>query len=276
MHRIEFTPEAGDDLASFAEIRSESRRRGDRNPAPARADPGDVQPEAAPAQPTGGVGASYRDVPSLLRRHRRERGRQDRCGRLPRTGTISTSTARNTTCHENDRPPHASPDIAGLLEQARNDDIVVRLPDGSEFLLVAIDDFDREVARSRANPQLMALLEARARQRETVPLEKSSAIGPCKGTSSLFLSTRTVSLCLARASSRAISCGLARLLATSRSKSSMATKRNSLRLVDGRRCRHFEPAREDRRYPVTRGEGPIVFMTGRISRRGCRDRFPSL
>jgi hypothetical protein len=66
---------------------------------------------------------------------------------------------------------HASQDIADLLEQARADDLVVRLPDGSEFLLVAIDDFDREIARSRANPKLMTLRDARSRQTETIPLD---------------------------------------------------------------------------------------------------------
>ena len=68
---------------------------------------------------------------------------------------------------------NASPDIANLLDQARVDDIVVRVADGSEFLLVAIDDFDREIARTRANPRLMALLEARAKQTTTVSLEEA-------------------------------------------------------------------------------------------------------
>ena len=67
---------------------------------------------------------------------------------------------------------HAPPEIADLLEQARADDLVVRLADGSEFLLVAIDEFDREIARTRANPKLMALLESRAEQTETVPLDE--------------------------------------------------------------------------------------------------------
>ncbi len=67
----------------------------------------------------------------------------------------------------------ASPDIASLLEQARVDDIVVRMADGSEFLLVAVDDFDREIARTRANPRLMALLESRAKQTTTVSLEEA-------------------------------------------------------------------------------------------------------
>ena len=68
---------------------------------------------------------------------------------------------------------NASPDIASLLEQARVDDVVVRTADGSEFLLVAVDDFDREIARTRANPRLMALLEARAKQTTTVSLEEA-------------------------------------------------------------------------------------------------------
>ena len=68
---------------------------------------------------------------------------------------------------------NASPDIASLLDRARVDDIVVRMADGSEFLLVAVDDFDREIARTRANPRLMALLESRAKQTTTVSLEEA-------------------------------------------------------------------------------------------------------
>jgi hypothetical protein len=66
----------------------------------------------------------------------------------------------------------APPDVAHLLEQARDEDLVVRLADGSEFLLVAIDDFDQEIARTRNNPRLMALLEARAKQTATVSLDE--------------------------------------------------------------------------------------------------------
>lgn len=68
--------------------------------------------------------------------------------------------------------PFAPPAVAELLEQAREDDLIVRLADGSEFLLVAIDDFDREIARSRSNPKLMAMLEARATQTATLPLDE--------------------------------------------------------------------------------------------------------
>jgi hypothetical protein len=65
--------------------------------------------------------------------------------------------------------PQLSPNVAKLLEQARHEDLVIRSADGSEFLLIAIDDFDREIAKSRNNPRLMALLESRARQTATVP-----------------------------------------------------------------------------------------------------------
>ncbi|MHB1559876.1 MAG: hypothetical protein ACYC61_20700 [Isosphaeraceae bacterium] len=68
--------------------------------------------------------------------------------------------------------PQTSPDVASLLEQARDDDLIVRLADGSEFLVVAIDDFDEEIARTRNNPRLMALLESRARQSATIPLDE--------------------------------------------------------------------------------------------------------
>ena len=75
---------------------------------------------------------------------------------------------------------NASPDIASLLDQARVDDIVVRMADGSEFLLVAVDDFDREIARTRANPRLMALLESRADKPQPYPWRKRSEDWDCR------------------------------------------------------------------------------------------------
>jgi hypothetical protein len=65
-----------------------------------------------------------------------------------------------------------APDVVHLLEQARNDDLIVRLADGSEFLLIALDEFDQEIARTRNNPRLMALLETRAQQTATIPLDE--------------------------------------------------------------------------------------------------------
>jgi hypothetical protein len=67
--------------------------------------------------------------------------------------------------------PLNSTEVNHLLDQAREDDVLVRLADGSEFLLIALDEFDQEIAKSRENPRLMALLEARAAQTATVPLD---------------------------------------------------------------------------------------------------------
>jgi hypothetical protein len=66
-------------------------------------------------------------------------------------------------------PPQAA-DIHAILEQARDEDILVRAADGTEFMVSIIDEFDEEVARARQNAKLMAFLEERAKRAETVPL----------------------------------------------------------------------------------------------------------
>lgn len=66
----------------------------------------------------------------------------------------------------------AAADLTSLLEQARDEDLVVQLPDGSQFLLAAVeeDDFDEEIARTRKNEKLMAFLDERRKETTTVPL----------------------------------------------------------------------------------------------------------
>lgn len=61
----------------------------------------------------------------------------------------------------------SSSEVVKLLDQARDDDVVVRLADGSEFLLVSIGEFDYELAKCRGNRELMSLLESRATQTST-------------------------------------------------------------------------------------------------------------
>lgn len=63
-------------------------------------------------------------------------------------------------------------ELTALLEQANEEDLVVRLADGREFLLSAVDDFDIEIALTRQNEKLMTLLDERARQTQTVPLDE--------------------------------------------------------------------------------------------------------
>lgn len=68
-------------------------------------------------------------------------------------------------------PPQAT-EINVLLEQARQEDILVRAADGAEFMLIAVDDFDQELERTRQNAKLMALLDTRAKQTQTIPLDE--------------------------------------------------------------------------------------------------------
>ena len=66
----------------------------------------------------------------------------------------------------------SSAEMRALLDQAREEDLIVRLDDGTEFLLSAIDDFDHEISQTRRNEKLMALLNERAGQTQTIPLEE--------------------------------------------------------------------------------------------------------
>ena len=68
-------------------------------------------------------------------------------------------------------PPQAT-EVNSLLEQARDEDILLRTADGTEFVVSAVDDFDYELARTRQNAKLMAMLDERAKQAQTAPLDE--------------------------------------------------------------------------------------------------------
>ena len=57
-----------------------------------------------------------------------------------------------------------------LFKQAESGGLILRSPDGHEFILAEIDDFDREIELTRKNKRLMKLLDKRAKQSETVSL----------------------------------------------------------------------------------------------------------
>ena len=67
--------------------------------------------------------------------------------------------------------PPQSTEVNSLLEQARAEDILVRAADGTEFMVSAVDDFEYEIVRTRQNAKLMAMLDERANQAETISLE---------------------------------------------------------------------------------------------------------
>jgi hypothetical protein len=68
-------------------------------------------------------------------------------------------------------PPQAT-EVHELLAQARDEDLIVKAADGVEFLVTAVNEFDEELARGRRNERLMELLDERASQSETVPLDE--------------------------------------------------------------------------------------------------------
>jgi len=63
-----------------------------------------------------------------------------------------------------------SNELNALLEEAVDEDVVVRAKDGKEFLLSAIDEFDVEAFATSRNVRLMSLLNERSKQTNTVSL----------------------------------------------------------------------------------------------------------
>jgi hypothetical protein len=58
--------------------------------------------------------------------------------------------------------------LTTLLKQARHGAVILRSPDGHEFILAEIDDFNREIELTRQNKKLMKLLDERGRQTKTL------------------------------------------------------------------------------------------------------------
>ena len=71
---------------------------------------------------------------------------------------------RSTNCEKRSDSRAEAAEINALLQQARDEDVLVRTEDGTEFLLTAVDEFDQEIARTRQNAKLMAMLDERAKQ----------------------------------------------------------------------------------------------------------------
>ena len=63
--------------------------------------------------------------------------------------------------------------IRDLLAQASQDNLILRAPDGREFILAEIDDFQREIELTRQNKALMKLLEARSKPKKRIPLAEA-------------------------------------------------------------------------------------------------------
>ncbi len=55
-----------------------------------------------------------------------------------------------------------------LLKQVQRSGLILRGPDGREFILAEIDGFDREIELTRKNKALMKLLDERGKQTKTL------------------------------------------------------------------------------------------------------------
>ena len=57
--------------------------------------------------------------------------------------------------------------INSLLRKAQRGALILRSPEGEEFILAEISDFNREIELTRQNKTLMKLLDARGKQTKT-------------------------------------------------------------------------------------------------------------
>jgi hypothetical protein len=57
--------------------------------------------------------------------------------------------------------------INSLLKKTQRGGLILRSPEGQEFILAEISDFNREIELTRQNKALMRLLDARGKQSKT-------------------------------------------------------------------------------------------------------------
>lgn len=66
-----------------------------------------------------------------------------------------------------------SKSVQSLLKHALRENVVLQSPEGHEFILAEVHDFDREIELARHNRALMKFLDGRARQTQTVSLQEA-------------------------------------------------------------------------------------------------------
>ena len=64
--------------------------------------------------------------------------------------------------------PTQAKTVTSLLKKAQRGGLILRSPEGQEFILAEIDDFNREIELTRQNKALMKLLDTRGKQTETL------------------------------------------------------------------------------------------------------------
>jgi hypothetical protein len=66
----------------------------------------------------------------------------------------------------------ASPTLAEVLELAGEENVVLRTPEGRQYVLAEIDDFAEEVAKVARNEALSRLLDERSQERTQFTLSQ--------------------------------------------------------------------------------------------------------
>lgn len=61
--------------------------------------------------------------------------------------------------------------INNLIEQAKQEDLVLEFNDGTKFMLTNIDDFDLEIAQTQKNEKLMEYLEQSSQEEAIFSLD---------------------------------------------------------------------------------------------------------
>jgi len=66
----------------------------------------------------------------------------------------------------------SAPTLREVLDLAGEDNVILRTPDGRQFLLAEIDDFAYEIAKQVKNGALMQLLAERSKDTTRIPLSQ--------------------------------------------------------------------------------------------------------
>jgi hypothetical protein len=67
----------------------------------------------------------------------------------------------------------ATPTLAEVLDLAGEDNVILRTPEGRQFVLAEIDDFAEEVQRTNRNEALTQLLDDRSSEAATITLTQA-------------------------------------------------------------------------------------------------------
>ena len=67
----------------------------------------------------------------------------------------------------------ASPTLSEVLQFADEGAVMLRTPDGREFLVAEVDDFEIEISRVRQNEELMQFLAERSKETKTYSLSEA-------------------------------------------------------------------------------------------------------